>query len=184
MDNTLKMLSMNATGEKDSQSQNISNIGTDNFTQLIEMKERISMLEKELNQSKGKMNTLINYVLRYVDICNNLTFYVEQIKNLETQKESLIETNENLHKIIKELEISLKDTNAAFSNAKKDLEEATKLNSKYKEKTVALENKMVKLSEGCAEQLTNSKEINEVSSLFDVCYFKFSIYFNIYNYIS
>ncbi|KOX75542.1 hypothetical protein WN51_12286, partial [Melipona quadrifasciata] len=44
---------------------------------------------------------------------------------------------------------------------KKDLEEATKLNSKYKEKTVALENKMVKLSEGCAEQLTNSKEINE-----------------------
>ncbi|XP_043518271.1 FK506-binding protein 15 isoform X2 [Frieseomelitta varia] len=137
LDNTLKMLSMNLTGEKDSQSQNISNIGTDNFTQLIEMKERISMLEKELNQSK------------------------EQIKHLETQKESLMQTNENLHKTIKELEISLKDINAAFSNAKKDLEEATKLNSKYKEKTVALENKMVKLSEGCAEQLTNSKEINE-----------------------
>lgn len=54
---------MNVTEEKDSQSQNISNIATDNFTQLIEMKERISMLEKELNQSKGKINTLINYVL-------------------------------------------------------------------------------------------------------------------------
>lgn len=137
LDNTLKMLSMNVTEEKDSQSQNISNIATDNFTQSIEMKDRISMLEKELNQSK------------------------EQINDLETQKESLIQTIENLYKTIKELEISLKDTNAAFSNAKKDLEEATKLNSKYEEKTVALENKMVKLSEGCAEQLTNSKEINE-----------------------
>lgn len=61
LDNTLKMLSVNVTEEKDSQSQNLSNIATDNFTQLIEMKERISMLEKELNQSKGKMNILINY---------------------------------------------------------------------------------------------------------------------------
>ncbi|CAD1479282.1 unnamed protein product, partial [Heterotrigona itama] len=137
LDNTLKMLSINVTEEKDSQSQNISNIATDNFTQLIEMKERISILEKELNQSK------------------------EQIKDLETQKESLIQTNENLHKTIKELEISLKDTNIAFTNVKKDLEEATKLNNKYKEKTMVLENKMLKLSEGCAEQLTNSKKINE-----------------------
>ena len=70
-----------------------------------------------------------------------------------------------MHKTIKELEISLKDTNTAFSNTNKDLEEATKLNSKHKEKIMVLESKILKLSEGCAEQLANSKEINEVSSI-------------------
>lgn len=63
MDNILKMLlAMSTSEEKVSQSyKNIANIATDNFTQLNEMRERISILEKELNESKGKMNTLISH---------------------------------------------------------------------------------------------------------------------------
>ncbi|XP_048264265.1 FK506-binding protein 15 [Bombus terrestris] len=141
LDNILKMLlAMSTSEEKVSQPyKNIANIATDNFTQLNEMRERISILEKELNESK------------------------EQVKDLETQKQSLVQINENLHKTIKELEISLKDANIAFSNMKKDLEEAKELNNRYKEDTVVLENKMLKLSEECSstEQATSSKEINE-----------------------
>ena len=141
LDNILKMLlAMSTSEEKVSQPyKNIANIATDNFTQLNEMRERISILEKELNESK------------------------EQVKDLETQKQSLVQINENLHKTIKELEISLKDANIAFSNMKKDLEEAKELNNRYKEETVVLENKMLKLSEECSstEQATSSKEVNE-----------------------
>lgn len=69
-----------------------------------------------------------------------------------------------MHKTIKELEISLKDANIAFSNMKKDLEEAKELNNRYKEETVVLENKMLKLSEECSttEQVASSKEVHEV----------------------
>lgn len=63
MDNILKMLlAMSTSEEKVSQPyKNTANIATDNFTQLNEMRERISILEKELNESKGKMNTLISH---------------------------------------------------------------------------------------------------------------------------
>lgn len=92
-----------------------------------------------------------------------------------------------MHKTIKELEISLKDANIAFSNMKKDLEEAKELNNRYKEDTVVLENKMLKLSEECSstEQATSSKEINEVR-FFIYCSYAilFFIYFNIYDCIS
>ncbi|XP_076477424.1 uncharacterized protein LOC117163417 isoform X2 [Bombus vancouverensis nearcticus] len=141
LDNILKMLlAMSTSEEKVNQPyKNIDNIATDNFTQLNEMRERISILEKELNESK------------------------EQVKDLETQKQSLVQINENLHKTIKELEISLEDANTAFSNMKKDLEEAKELNKRYKEETVVLENKMLKLSEECSstEQVASSKEVNE-----------------------
>ncbi|XP_043589090.1 FK506-binding protein 15-like [Bombus pyrosoma] len=141
LDNILKMLlAMSTSEEKVSQPyKNIANIATDNFTQLNEMRERISILEKELNESK------------------------EQVRDLETQKQSLVQINENLHKTIKELEISLKDANIAFSNMKKDLEEAKELNNRYKEEAVVLENKMLKLSEECSttEQVASSKEVNE-----------------------
>ncbi|XP_068975675.1 FK506-binding protein 15-like [Bombus flavifrons] len=141
LDNILKMLlAMSTSEEKVNQPyKNIDNIATDNFTQLNEMRERISILEKELNESK------------------------EQVKDLETQKQSLVQINENLHKTIKELEISLEDANIAFSNMKKDLEEAKERNKRYKEETVVLENKMLKLSEECSttEQVASSKEVNE-----------------------
>ncbi|XP_050474465.1 FK506-binding protein 15 isoform X2 [Bombus huntii] len=141
LDNILKMLlAMSTSEEKVNQPyKNIDNIATDNFTQLNEMRERISILEKELNESK------------------------EQVKDLETQKQSLVQINENLHKTIKELEISLEDANTAFSNMKKDLEEAKELNKRYKEETVVLENKMLKISEECSstEQVASSKEVNE-----------------------
>lgn len=164
------LLAMSTSEEKVNQPyKNIDNIATDNFTQLNEMRERISILEKELNESKGKMNTLISHIMVYW-LYNSSIFYAEQVKDLETQKQTLVQINENLHKTIKELEISLEDANIAFSNMKKDLEEAKELNKRYKEETVVLENKMLKLSEECSttEQVASSKEVNEVR-LFIYC---------------
>lgn len=102
-------------------------------------------------------------------------FCIEQVKDLEAKKEFLIKDNENLHKIIKELNVSLKDSNIAFCNMKKNLEETKELNSKYQEEITILEDKMLKLSEECSttEKITDTKELKEVRTFsFDICYFR------------
>lgn len=89
-----------------------------------------------------------------------------------------------MHKIIKELNASLKDSETAFCNMKKNLEETKELNSRYQEKITILEDKVLKFSEECntTEKIADSKELKEVRIfLFDI-HFLFSRYFN-YNYI-
>lgn len=141
LDATLKMLlAMDTSGEKESQlSKNIDITNDKNFIELNEIKDRMSLLEKELKQAK------------------------EQVKDLEAKKESLIKDNENLHKIIKELNASLKDSETAFCNMKKNLEETKELNSRYQEKITILEDKVLKFSEECSttEKIADSKELKE-----------------------
>lgn len=51
---------MDTSGEKDSQlSKNIDITNDRNFIELNEIKDRMSLLEKELKQAKGNMNTYI-----------------------------------------------------------------------------------------------------------------------------
>lgn len=82
---------------------------------------------------------------------------------MKLKKESLIKDNENLHKIIKELNASLKDSETAFCNMKKNLEETKELNSRYQEKITILEDKVLKFSEECSttEKIADSKELKE-----------------------
>ncbi|XP_076750201.1 FK506-binding protein 15 [Xylocopa sonorina] len=151
LDAALKMLlTMNASEEKAEQSHRTSNIAADNFTQLNEMKDRVAILEKELKQSK------------------------ERMKELEIEKESLTQTNEMLHKTVKQLEISLKDSNTAFVNTRRNLEEAKELNSIYEEQTIMLENKMLKLSDGCS-----STDIKKNDNIKEIKYIMNRIYHNL-----
>ncbi|CAL7949379.1 unnamed protein product [Xylocopa violacea] len=144
LDATLKMLlAVNAPEGKAEQPHRNSNIAADNFAQLNEMKDQVAILEKELKQSK------------------------ERTKDLEIEKESLMQTNEMLHKTVKKLEISLKDSNTAFVNTRRNLEEAKQLNSTYEEQTIMLENKMLKLSDECSatEKATSSTEAKKHDNL-------------------
>lgn len=115
---------------------------------------------------------IISCALKY--ICKLSIFCTEQVKDLEVKKESLIKDNENLHKIIKELNASLKNSDTAFCNMKKNLEETKELNSRYQEEITILEDKVLKFSEQCSttEKITNSKELKEVRIFsFDIFYF-------------
>ncbi|XP_017760441.1 PREDICTED: FK506-binding protein 15-like [Eufriesea mexicana] len=125
-DTTLSMLlAMNASEEKDSQSHKNINIATENSLQLNEMKQRMSLLEKQLKESK------------------------EQIDDLKTQKEFLIEAIKSLHKTIEDLKISLKDADISKHNMKRDIKEVKELNTIYEKEIMVLEDKILKLSEEC-----------------------------------
>lgn len=66
LDATLKMLlAMDTSGEKESQlSKNIDITNDKNFIELNEIKDRMSLLEKELKQAKGNMSIYILLVAR------------------------------------------------------------------------------------------------------------------------
>ncbi|XP_017789919.1 PREDICTED: FK506-binding protein 15-like [Habropoda laboriosa] len=143
LETTLKMLlNMNTSEEKTNQLHKNTNTAVDNCIQLNEMKDEISILEEKLKESE------------------------KYTKDLEIQKESLVQINESLSKTIKELEVSLKNSNATFVNAKKNLEEVQKYNGKDEEQSEILENKMLKLSEECSivEEATSSAEVKENDS--------------------
>lgn len=54
------LLAMDTSGEKDSQLSKSIDITNDrNFIELNEIKDRMSLLEKELKQAKGNMSTYI-----------------------------------------------------------------------------------------------------------------------------
>lgn len=68
------LLTMNAsqTGEKDNELQKSTDvIVTDKLTELNEMKSRMSILKKELEESKGNLN----FHMLYFNICNNTLVY-------------------------------------------------------------------------------------------------------------
>ena len=149
LDATLKMLltmSASQSEENDSQSQKSTDARvTDNSLKISTMKNRISALEKELQESK-----------------ETLSVNAEYIKNLEVQNKSLTQTNENLCKRVEELEASLKDVNNVLAKTRKDVEEANELNSTYKEEKVILENKISNLLKQCdtltSASFTSTKE--------------------------
>ncbi|XP_076181374.1 FK506-binding protein 15 isoform X2 [Ptiloglossa arizonensis] len=158
LDAAMKMLlTMNAsqTGEKDNELQKSTDvIVTDKLTELNEMKSRMSILKKELEESK------------------------ECIKNLEIQKESLIQTKESLCKNVQELEISLKDANSVLVKTKKDLEGTKELNSNYEEQNVKLQHTISKLleqcnaltSEGSVEAKENDSKNKEIKHIMNQIY--------------
>lgn len=98
--------------------------------------------------------------------------HTECIKNLEIQKESLIQTKESLCKNVQELEISLKDANSVLVKTKKDLEGTKELNSNYEEQNVKLQHTISKLLEQCnaltSEGSVEAKEVRLSSFLFSI----------------
>lgn len=59
------LLAMDTSGEKESQlSKNIDITNDKNFIELNEIKDRMSLLEKELKQAKGNMSIYILLVAR------------------------------------------------------------------------------------------------------------------------
>lgn len=58
------LLAMDTSEEKDSQLSKNIDMTSDSFIELNEIKDRMSLLEKELKQAKGNMNTCILLVAR------------------------------------------------------------------------------------------------------------------------
>lgn len=143
LDATLKMLLNKNTSEETYKSTDVAG---DNVTQLNEMKVRIDVLEKELKQSK------------------------DQIKELETQKECLMRDNENLNKTIKELEVSLTESNVALDSAKTNLEEANKVIGKYEEQMISFQHKVSKHSEECSSTDKNESKNKEIKHTMNKIY--------------
>ncbi|XP_078032729.1 FK506-binding protein 15 isoform X1 [Augochlora pura] len=149
LDAVLKMfLAMNSSqsGENSNPSQKSADaVVTKDSVELNDLKNTVSTLKGKLEQSKDE-----------------LIAKTEFITNLESQKESLTQTNESLSKKVRELEGSLKETNEHIEKTRKDLNVTKELNSKYMEEKVLLENKISKLVEQC-NSLTSasSTEIND-----------------------
>nr|XP_033329722.1 FK506-binding protein 15-like isoform X1 [Megalopta genalis] len=149
LDAVLKMfLTMNSsqTGENCNPLQKSTDvaISTDS-SDLNDLKSTVSILKGKLEQSKGELMTKTEF-----------------LNNLESQKDSLIQTNESLSEKVQELEGSLNETNQHLEKTRKDLKEMKELNSKYMEEKLLLENKISKLVEQCNSlTFASSTEIND-----------------------